>query len=391
MTLLLATRHMRTNHFPCPVSPCHTLADLPYFCMFLNLQIMLESTRRTELSELGEFGLINRLTRGIRPILRSTVKGIGDDAAVVHYGDNMALVTTDLLIESVHFDLTYMPLKHLGYKAAVVNFSDIAAMNGTPRQLFVGIGVSNRFSVEAIEEIYSGILLACKNYQVDLAGGDTVSSRSGLFISMTVTGEAPAGDIVYRHTARKGDLLCVSGDLGAAYAGLLLLQREQKVFDADPTLQPDLAGHDYIVGRQLRPEARTDIVRLLKELRVKPTSMIDISDGLASEILHLCKSSRVGCTLYEDKIPMDTTTVGMAEEFSLPPATCALNGGEDYELLFTITLEDYEKMKAVREITLIGHMTGEEEGVHLVTSSGSLLPLTAQGWDAFLRDKNKPL
>jgi len=352
---------------------------------------MLESTKRTELSALGEFGLINRLTRGIRPMLRSTVKGIGDDAAVVHYGDNMALVTTDLLIEGVHFDLTYMPLKHLGYKAAVVNFSDIAAMNGIPRQLFVGIGVSNRFSVEAIEEVYAGILLACKNYQVDLAGGDTVSSKSGLFISMTVTGEAPRADIVYRHTARKGDLLCVSGDLGAAYAGLLLLEREKKVFDADPGAQPDLAGHDYIVGRQLRPEARTDIVRLLRELGVKPTAMIDISDGLASEILHLCESSKVGCTLYEDKIPMDATTVGLAEDFNLPPATCALNGGEDYELLFTIAPEDYEKIKTAREIAVIGHMTGEEEGARLVTSAGSLLPLTAQGWDAFLRDKNKPL
>ncbi|OQX81100.1 MAG: thiamine-phosphate kinase [Bacteroidetes bacterium 4484_249] len=347
-----------------------------------------EKQKRTELSDLGEFGLIDRLTKNIKLKHKSSVKGVGDDAAVISYKDKQTLITTDLLIEGVHFDLTFAPLKHLGYKAAVVNISDIVAMNGTPRQLIVGIGVSNRFSVEAIDEIYKGIYLACENYNVDIVGGDTVSSVSGLFISITAVGEADKDEIVYRDTANAGDLVFVSGDLGAAYMGLMILEREKKAFVADSNLQPDLDGHDYILGRQLKPEARTDVLKLLKGVGVKPTAMIDISDGLASEILHICKDSSVGCSIYDEKIPIDFTTVSVAEEFNIDPTTCALNGGEDYELLFTVAQSDYEKLKEIKGISVVGHITDKSEGVNLISRSGSLVPITAQGWDAFLK-KNR--
>ncbi len=351
-----------------------------------NDKIMLEDKpTRTELSELGEFGLIDLLTKNITLKNKSSVKGVGDDASVIDYGSKQTLITKDLLIEGVHFDLTYMPLKHLGYKAVVVNLSDIVAMNGTPKQIIVGIGASNRFSIEALEEIYEGIYLACDKYNVDLVGGDTVSSTSGLFISVTAIGEAKKEDIVYRNSAKKGDLLFVSGDLGAAYAGLLLLEREKEVYKADPNMQPDLDGYDYILGRQLKPEARTDVLKLFKDAGVKPTSMIDISDGLASEMLHLCHDSGLGGAIYEEKIPVDITTADVAEEFEIDPTTCAMNGGEDYELLFTVSQEDFEKLKDVDGISVIGHMTDKNEGVNLISRSGTLVPIEAQGWDAFFK------
>ncbi len=340
---------------------------------------------RTELSELGEFGLIDLLTKNITLKNKSSIKGVGDDAAVIDYSSKQTLITKDLLIEGVHFDLTYMPLKHLGYKAVVVNLSDIVAMNGAPKQIIVGIGASNRFSIEALEEIYEGIYLACDKYNVDLVGGDTVSSTSGLFISVTAIGEAKKEDVVYRNSAKKGDLLFVSGDLGAAYAGLLLLEREKEVYKADPSMQPDLDGYDYILGRQLKPEARTDVLKLFKDAGVKPTSMIDISDGLASEMLHLCHDSGLGGAIYEEKIPVDITTAGVAEEFEIDPTTCAMNGGEDYELLFTISQEDFEKLKDVDGISVIGHMTDKSEGVNLISRSGTVVPIEAQGWDAFFK------
>jgi len=338
---------------------------------------------RTELSEIGEFGLIDVLTKNIKLKNESTIKGVGDDAAILNFKDKQALITKDLLLEGVHFNLTYAPLKHLGYKAAVVNISDIVAMNGTPRQLLIGLGASNRFSVEALEEIYKGIYLACEQYNVDLVGGDTVASPGGLFISVTAVGEASAKDVVYRDTAKVNDLVVVSGDLGGAYTGLLLLERENETYKADPNMQPDLDGYDYILGRQLKPEARLDILKLLKGAGVKPTSMIDISDGLASEVMHICKSSKVGCTIYEDKIPVDVQTVQVAEEFKLDPTTCAMNGGEDYELLFTIKQADYEKLKDVEGISIVGHITAESEGINLISRSGTSVPITAQGWNAF--------
>lgn len=344
---------------------------------------MIESTagKRTELSSLGEFGLIRHLTEAFTIEQPSTLKGIGDDAAVLDYGNKATLVSTDLLVEGVHFDLAYMPLKHLGYKCAAVNFSDIAAMNGTPRQLFVGISVSNRFPVEALDEIYEGIRLACKRYHVDLAGGDTTSSVHGLFLSLTVTGDANKEDVVYRSTAKENDLICVSGDLGAAYMGLMLLEREKKVFEADPSMQPDLAGFDYILERQLKPEPRTDIIELLKTVGVKPTAMIDISDGLASEVLHLCEDSGLGCRIYEDKIPLDAMTVAAAEEFNIQPVTAAMNGGEDYELLFTISMHDFEKVKDLEGISIIGHMTEPNAGVFLASNNGPLIKIEALGWN----------
>jgi thiamine-monophosphate kinase len=338
---------------------------------------------RTELSEIGEFGLIDLLTKNIKIKNESTIKGVGDDAAVIDFKDKQTLITKDLLIEGVHFNLTYAPLKHLGYKAAVVNISDIVAMNGTPRQLLVGLGASNRFSVEALEEIYKGIYIACEQFNVDLVGGDTVSSTGGLFISVTAVGEALAEDIVYRNTAKVNDLIVVSGDLGGAYAGLLLLEREKETYKADPNMQPDLDGYDYILGRQLKPEARLDVLRLLKGAGVKPSSMIDVSDGLASEIMHICKNSKVGCAIYEEKIPVDVQTVQVAEEFKIDPTTCALNGGEDYELLFTIKQGDYEKLKDVEGISVVGHITEENAGVNLISRSGTSVPITAQGWNAF--------
>jgi len=341
-----------------------------------------QNTNRTELSELGEFGLIEHLTKNIILKNESTIKGVGDDAAVIKAGDKHLLISTDLLTEGVHFDLTYTPLKHLGYKAAVVNFSDIAAMNGLPKQITVGISASNRFSVEALEELYSGIYMACEKYGVDLIGGDTTSSASNLFIAITVIGEAEFEDITYRNTAKQNDLICVSGDLGGAYMGLLLLEREKQAFIADPNMQPELEGYDYILERQLKPEARIDIVKSLKALGVKPTSMIDISDGLASEIKHICKNSMLGCQLYEEKIPIDITAISLAEEFKMDPTIAALSGGEDYELLFTISQTDYDKVKSLAGISVIGHMTDLNEGEYLISRSGTAVELKAQGWDA---------
>lgn len=337
--------------------------------------------KRTELSELGEFGLIKHLTANFKTEQESTLKGIGDDAAVIDYGEKVTLVTTDLLVEGVHFDLAYIPLRHLGYKCAAVNFSDIVAMNGKPRQLFVGLSVSNRFPVEALEEIYEGIRLACKRYDVDLAGGDTTSSIHGLFLALTVTGEANKEDVVYRSTANENDLLCVSGDLGSAYMGLMLLEREKKVFEADPDMQPDLAGFDYILERQLKPEPRTDIIEMLKTIGVKPTSMIDISDGLASEVLHLCDESNLGCRIFEDKIPLDAMTISAAEEFNIQPVTAAMNGGEDYELLFTISMSDFDKVKDLEGISIIGHMTDYNSGTYLISNNGPLIKIEALGWN----------
>jgi thiamine-monophosphate kinase len=336
---------------------------------------------RTELSELGEFGLIGRLTEGVKTINPSTLKGIGDDAAVIDNSDKLTLVSTDLLIEGIHFDLAFTPLKHLGYKAAVVNFSDIFAMNGTPQQLFVGISVSNRFSAEALDELYSGIKLACKHYKVDLAGGDTTSSPQGLFLALTVTGVVEKDKVVYRNTALPNDLICVTGDLGAAYTGLLMLEREKQVFLSNPDMQPDLEGHDYVIGRQLKPEARGDIVVKLAETGIVPTAMIDISDGLASEILHICHDSKTGCRIYEEKLPIDPMTVSTATEFNISPVTAALNGGEDYELLFTIRMEDYEKIRMVGDVSVIGHITPVEESCSLVTNDNVLVEITAQGFD----------
>jgi len=337
---------------------------------------------RTEVSELGEFGLIDHLTRNIKIRNKSTIKGVGDDAAVIKNKNVLTLVSNDLLLEGVHFNMVYTPLKHLGYKAAVVNFSDIAAMNGIPKQLIIGISISNRFSVEALDEFYSGLLLACEKYNVDLVGGDTTSSPSGLFISITVIGEVDEKNLTYRSGAKPNDLLCVTGDLGAAYMGLLLLEREKEVFKSDPNMQPDLSGYDYVLGRQLKPEARTDIVEILRKQNIKPTSMIDISDGLASEIFHICKNSKTSCSVYEDKIPIDPTTVNVAVNFKIDPTTAALSGGEDYELLFTISQNDFEKIKEIEDISVIGHITDNSEGKNLITRSGTLIPLKAQGWKA---------
>ncbi len=344
---------------------------------------MIENEKqRTELSEFGEFGLIDHLTKNIKLKHKSSITGVGDDAAVIGPGDKQMLVTTDLLIEGIHFDMTYMPLKHLGYKAAVVNFSDIIAMNGLPTQMTIGISASNRYSVEALEEIYSGIYLACEKYNVDVVGGDTTSSVSNLFIAITVIGEIDKSEIVYRNTAKENDLICVSGDLGGAYMGLLLLEREKETYKADPNMQPELSGFDYILGRQLKPEARMDIINLLRDNKIAPSSMIDISDGLASEIKHICKNSNLGCSIYEDKIPINIVTVSMAEEFKIDPTIAALSGGEDYELLFTISQADYDKIKDLEEITIIGHMTNKASGENLISRSGTSIQLKAQGWDA---------
>lgn len=339
---------------------------------------------KTELSQLGEFGLIRRLTSGFVLQNKETVKGIGDDAAVLRFeSEKDMLVSTDMLLEGVHFDLTYMPLKHLGYKAAVVNFSDIYAMNGHPKQLFVSLACSNRFPVEALEQIYEGIAMACKAYGVDLAGGDTTSSKAGLILSLSVTGEVERGKSVLRSGAKQGDLLVVSGDLGGAYVGLQLLEREKNVFMDHPDAQPDLEGNDYILERQLKPEARMDVVEYLAEIGVVPTAMLDVSDGLSSETLHICGQSNVGCRLYEEKIPIDPTTYAMAREFNLDPTVCALSGGEDYELLFTVEQGDYEKIKGSTLLSVIGHITDVSEGVQLVDKSGGMHELTAQGWNSF--------
>ncbi|MBK6399740.1 MAG: thiamine-phosphate kinase [Bacteroidetes bacterium] len=338
---------------------------------------------RTELSSLGEFGLIDQIASAVELKNPESVRGIGDDAAVIDNGDEMTVVTTDMLVEGVHFDLTFQPLKHLGYKAVTVNLSDIYAMNATPKQIVVGIAISNRFSLEAIEELYEGIQMACDKYSVDLVGGDTTSSTSGLVISITAIGKAKREDIVYRNGAGVGDLICVSGDLGGAYVGLQLLEREKKIFLENPKIQPDLSNADYILERQLKPEPRKDIIDKLKQVDVKPTAMIDISDGLSSEVMHLCKQSQTGCTLYEDKFPIDPQTYEKAREFNLDPTVCALSGGEDYELLFTIKQSDYEKMRMHVDISIVGHMVAKEEGLHLIDKSGNQVKLQAQGWKAF--------
>lgn len=337
---------------------------------------------RTPLSDLGEFKLIDHLTKNFKINHKSTVKGIGDDAAVLSFGDKKVVVSTDLLVEGVHFDMSYMPLKHLGYKAVMVNLSDIYAMNATATQITVSIAVSNRFPLEALEELYAGIEAAAKMYHVDVVGGDTTSSVSGLLISITAIGEVDENDIVYRKGAQPNDLIVVTGDLGGAYMGLQVLEREKEVFKVNPNNQPDLDKYTYIIQRQLKPEARKDIVTLLKELDVKPTSMIDISDGLSSEIMHLCKHSEVGCDVYENKIPLDPQVITTCEEFDIDSTTIALNGGEDYELLITISQEDFPKIKANPNLTVIGYITNKNNGMHLVTRAEEKIPLKAQGWNS---------
>ncbi|WP_147677142.1 thiamine-phosphate kinase [Algibacter pacificus] len=338
---------------------------------------------RTPLSALGEFALIEHLTKNFEITHTSTVKGIGDDAAVLNFDDKNIVVTTDLLVENVHFDLSYMPLKHLGYKAVIVNLSDVYAMNAEATQVTVSIAVSNRFPLEAVEALYAGIETAAKIYNIDVVGGDTTSSTKGLLISVTAIGQVAKGDEVYRNTAKPGDLLVVTGDLGAAYMGLQVLEREKEVFKVNPNTQPDLEAYTYIIERQLKPEARKDVFKLLKDLDVKPTAMIDVSDGLSSEIIHLCKSSKVGCDLYEEKIPLDPTVITVCEEFNIDSTTVALNGGEDYELLFTISQNDFPKIKANPHLSIIGHMKDENEGAHLITRANSRIPLIAQGWKNF--------
>lgn len=345
---------------------------------------------QTEISQLGEFGLIDRLTQDFPLRNESSRKGVGDDAAVLSYGDKDVLVTSDLLLEGIHFDLRYVPLKHLGYKAAVVNFSDIYAMMGTPRQIVVSLGVSSRFTVEHIEELYSGIRLACEAYGVDLVGGDTSASVTGLVISITCIGEASKDEIVYRNGAKPTDLICVSGDLGAAYMGLQLLERENVVAaqqKGPAEYQPDFAGKEYILERQLKPEARKDIVKELKEKGIHPTSMMDVSDGLSSELLHICKASGVGCRVYEDRIPIDYQTACMAEEFNMNMVTAAMNGGEDYELLFTVPLTDNEKIEKLEGVKMIGYITKPELGAAMITRDGQEMQIRAQGWNAFTDEK----
>lgn len=341
-----------------------------------------KTPQRTSLSQLGEFGLIEHLTKNFDVKNNSTLKSIGDDAAVLDFANKKVVVSTDLLIEGVHFDLSYMPLRHLGYKAVVVNVSDICAMNARATQITVSVAVSNRFPLEALEELFDGIALATKFYNVDVIGGDTTSSQKGLIISITAIGEANEDEIVYRNGAKEGDLLVVSGDLGSAYMGLQVLEREKQVFQVNPNNQPDLDAYTYLIERQLRPEARHDIKELLSKLEVKPTSMIDISDGLSSEIIHICKQSKVGCNLYEEKIPVDPQFINVCEEFNIDSTTVAINGGEDYELLFTIAMDDFDKIKANPNFTVIGHMVGESEGIHLITRANTKIPLKARGWNA---------
>lgn len=342
--------------------------------------------QRTEIADLGEFGLIGHLTKSIALKNPSTLKGVGDDAAVLDYKDKQTLVTTDLLLEGVHFDLTYTPLKHLGYKAAVVNFSDIYAMNGQPKQITVSMGISKRFSVEDLDELYSGILLACDVYGVDLVGGDTSSSLTGLTLSVTCLGEGEKRKIVYRKGAQDTDLICVSGDLGAAYMGLQLLEREKNVFQGEKDFQPDFSGKEYILERQLKPEARKDVIDMLDKANIIPTAMMDISDGLSSELLHISKESHVGCRIYEDRIPIDYQTAIMAEEFNMNLVTAALNGGEDYELLFTVPLALHDQIEGLKGIRIIGHITKEEFGNCLVGRDGGEVALQAQGWQAFTKE-----
>lgn len=341
-----------------------------------------KSPQRTSIAQLGEFGLIDHLTKKFKPNQPSTLKGIGDDAAVLDFKNKKTIVSTDMLVEGVHFDLAYAPLKHLGYKAVVVNVSDICAMNAKATQILVSIAVSNRFPLEALEELFDGIALAANEYKIDIIGGDTTSSQKGMIISITVIGEADENEIVYRNGAKQTDLLVVTGDIGAAYMGLQVLEREKQVFQVNPNSQPDLDAYTYLIERQLKPEARKDVRTLLHALEIKPTSMIDISDGLSSEIMHLCKQSKVGCNLYEEKLPLDPQLISVCEEFNIDSTTVAINGGEDYELLFTIALEDYEKIKGNPNFTIIGHMTQESEGIHLITRANTKIPLKARGWNA---------
>ena len=342
--------------------------------------------KTTPIESLGEFGLIDHLTKDIITKNPTSVKGIGDDAAVIDLGNKYQLISTDLLLEGVHFDLAYMPLKHLGYKAVAVNVSDICAMNGDAKQITIGLAMSNRFSIEALEELYTGINLACEKYGVDIVGGDTTSSTAGLMISITVLGEVEKEKITYRSGAKVNDLLVCTGDLGSSYLGLQLLKREKEIFIENPKMQPDLAGNEYVIQKQLKPEARIDIVRKLGELKINPTSMIDISDGLSSEGLHISKSSKVSIQIYEDKIPLDISAINLSEELNLNPVLCALNGGEDYELLLTIKQQDYEKVKSDIDFTIIGHISDKSEGNNFLAKDGSSHPLRAQGWDAIKTD-----
>ena len=341
----------------------------------------MQEKQRTEIATLGEFGLIRHLTSDIRLQNSSTLRGVGDDAAVMSYPDTEVLVTTDLLMEGVHFDLTYVPLKHLGYKSAMVNISDIYAMNGTPRQMTVSLAVSKRFCIEDLEELYAGLRLACEAHHVDIVGGDTTSSLTGLAISITCIGDAPRERIVYRDGARETDLICVSGNLGAAYMGLQLLEREKKVFEGQREAHPDFAGKEYLLERQLKPEARGDIIKALADNGIRPTAMMDISDGLSSELMHICTQSHAGCRIYEERIPLDYQTAVMAEELNLNVTTCALNGGEDYELLFTVPLSDNEKVARLDDIRIIGYITKPELGMALITRDGQEFELRAQGWN----------
>ena len=340
----------------------------------------------TEISELGEFGLIDHITKDVKLNHKNTLKGIGDDAAVIEHGDICSVITTDLLVEGIHFNLIYTPLKHLGYKAVVVNLSDVYAMNAIPKQITVSVAISRKFAVEHMEQLYEGIKLACQHYNVDLVGGDTSSSMTGLAISVTAIGEAKKEDITYRSTAKKNDIVCVTGNLGSAYMGLQLLEREKEIFKTNPDFNPSLEGYDYILERQLKPEARKEVIELLHELNVKPTSMIDISDGLSSEILHICTKSDVGCKIFQDKIPIDLNTVKMAEEFKIEPLIAALNGGEDYELLFTIDVKDLEKIKDQKLIHPIGHIADKEHGAVMITTAGQSIALSAQGWNQMKED-----
>ncbi|BAV94876.1 thiamine-phosphate kinase [Ichthyobacterium seriolicida] len=351
---------------------------------------MFESTdkKSTPLSSLGEFGLIEHISKKVIIRNPSTVKGIGDDAAILDFEDKYTVISSDMLVEGIHFDLSYMPLKHLGYKSVIVNISDIYAMNATPTQIIVSMSLSNRFSLESVEEIFEGINLACEVYRVDLVGGDTTSSTSGLTLSITSVGKVDKADVVERSGAKPNDLIVVSGNLGAAYLGLQILEREKIIFQENPSIQPELEGYEYIIERQLKPEAKRDIFKLLKELNIKPTSMIDISDGLSSEIIHLCRQSNVGCHLFENKIPIDTAVSFTCEELNMNSTTVALNGGEDYELLFTVPMECYDKIKVCDELSIIGHITEEKE-MKLLTLSDSIVDLTAQGWNALLKRENK--
>lgn len=339
------------------------------------------STERTEISSLGEFGLIEHLTRNIEIQNASSILGVGDDAAVIDHFGKQTVLSTDLLVEGVHFDLIYTPLKHLGYKSVVVNLSDVYAMNATPTQIILSLGISNRFSLEALDEFYEGVYAACEKYGVDLVGGDTTSSQKGLIISLTAIGEVAPDQYVKRSTAKKGDLLCVSGDLGAAYVGLLFLEREKKIFIESPGVQPDLENESYVIGRLLKPEARKDIVEFFTSNQIRPTAMMDISDGLSSEILHICKDSNLGCVLYEEKIPVAEDMKKAAFKFEIDPTACALSGGEDYELLFTVAQEDYEKLVLNEQISVVGYMTEPELGAHIITKGGGKHPITAQGWN----------